>query len=69
MIVMALVPPVFRNIMDPLLEAHRLQFNPDRESAPDELARAQDIKRRCEAKTWLFTVVTFGGALAFVTRV
>jgi alkane 1-monooxygenase len=70
MYVLSLCPPLYFQVMDPLLEAHALEFNPERESTPEELDKAARIKARSKTKMWIITAcefllasyVVFGGA-------
>jgi len=67
--VMCFVPPVWFNIMDDLLDAHKLEYNPEREPTAEECARADALKHRAKAKTWLFSIAGMGLVGATVKRV
>jgi alkane 1-monooxygenase len=59
MFVLSLVPPLFFQVMDPLVKAHALEFNPEREPTPDELEQANRIKSRSKTKMWIITGCEF----------
>jgi len=60
MFVLAWFPPVFFHIMNPLLEAHRLEFSSD--TPPDDavLERIAELKQAASRRIWLWTGSVFG---------
>ena len=71
MFTLAVVPRAFFWIMNPLLEAHRLEFNADREPTESELGKVGELKLLARRRIWTWTLSNFGittAAILFAFR-
>lgn len=66
MFVAAWIPPLFFEVMDPLLQAHRLEYDNDRLPTEDELCKIAELKSLSKRKTWAYTLAAFGGSTALM---
>jgi hypothetical protein len=64
MFALAFTPRAFFWIMNPLLEAHRLEFNQDREPTEEELVLARNLKLTSRKRIWIFTLSSFSVSTA-----
>jgi len=53
-------------IMNPLLEAHRIEFNAEREPTEEELVKIHELKQTARRRIWTWTMGSFAGATALL---
>jgi hypothetical protein len=66
MFVLAFFPKAFFWIMNPLLEAHRLEYQSDREPTEEELARVRELRLLARGRIWAWTLGCLGAATGIV---
>jgi alkane 1-monooxygenase len=66
--VMALIPPVWFNIMNDLLKAHRLEFADEREPTQEERNEADRLKQIAAFKTWMFATSAMAAVSVVLRR-
>ena len=70
MFVLAMFPPAFFYIMNPLLQAHRLEFHGDanRQLTQDEVELVKQLKLSARNRIWAWTLSTFGASTYLIVR-